>query len=279
MKKTEHQRLNELEQFLSSIPFSLDDIFEYTTKEIPDCEKDMIPVFAFMEKDEYSIFRKLYEIFNDYQKFYDDENSNNTLDIEGMMNFFRNYFDHTKEDLVTLIIDFQKSYLSILEESLEYNFLEFFYTILSILFNIQMYKNIIIEAELKNVCKIYDNKIQEKAFFAMYKDDGVILILNLNADFIKKLFMRFSTKRFENYFEMSSQQFLSFSKEVSQKKGFDFFKITGDQKFAEGLNFFDFLEKIVQISIVLYDSNDFDFQTKVESFVTDLKSIYEEILD
>ena len=36
MKKTEHQRLNELEQFLSSIPFSLDDIFEYTTKEIQD---------------------------------------------------------------------------------------------------------------------------------------------------------------------------------------------------------------------------------------------------
>jgi len=36
LKKSEHQRMNELEQFLASIPFTLDDIFEYTTKEIQD---------------------------------------------------------------------------------------------------------------------------------------------------------------------------------------------------------------------------------------------------
>lgn len=275
LKKSEHQRMNELEQFLASIPFTLDDIFEYTTKEIQDCEKDMIPVFAYMEKDEYAIFRKLYEIFNDYQKFYDDENSNNTLDIEGMINFFRNYFDYSKDELSTVLMDFQKLYLSRIEESMEYNFMEFVYTILYLLFNIQIYKNIIIEAELKYICKVHVNKLQEKAFNAMYKDDGVVLILNLNADFLKKLFMRFSSKKFENYYEMSVNQFLSLAKEVSQKKGHDYFKMTQDSKFNDGLNFFDFLERIVHIGIVIFENNDYDYQTKVESIITDLKNIYE----
>ncbi len=279
MKKTEHQRLNELEQFLSSIPFTLDEIFEYTTKEIQDCEKDMIPVFAYMEKDEYAIFRKLYEIFNDYQKFYDDENSNNTLDVEGMMNFFRNYFDYSKDELGSLIVDFQKLYISRIEESMEFNFLEFVYTILYLLFNIQIYKNIIIEVELKNICKIHEIKLTEKALSAMYKDDGVILILNLNADFLKKLFMRFSSKKFETYYEMSVNQFLSMAKEISQKKGHDYFKMTQDIKFNDGLNFFDFLERLVHISILIFENNDFDYQTKVESYITDLKNIYEDNLD
>lgn len=279
MKKTEHQRLNELEQFLSSIPFTLDEIFEYTTKEIQDCEKDMIPVFAYMEKDEYAIFRKLYEIFNDYQKFYDDENSNNTLDVEGMMNFFRNYFDHSKDELGSLNLDFQKFYVSRIEESMEYNFLEFVYTILYLLFNIQIYKNIIIEAELKNICKIHEIKLTERAFSAMYKDDGVILILNLNAEFLKKLFMRFSSKKFETYYEMSVNQYLSMAKEISQKKGHDYFIMTQDVKFNDGLNFFDFLERTVHIGIIVFENNDFDYQTKVESYITDLKNIYEEQLD
>jgi hypothetical protein len=279
MKKTEHQRLNELEQFLSSIPFTLDEIFEYTTKEIQDCEKDMIPVFAYMEKDEYAIFRKLYEIFNDYQIFYDDENSNNTLDVEGMMNFFRNYFDYSKDELGSLIVDFQKLYISRIEESMEYNFLEFVYTILYLLFNIQIYKNIIIEAELKNICKIHDMKSIEKAFTAMFKDDGVVLILNLNADFLKSLFMRFSSKKFETYYEMTVNQFFSMAKEISQKKGHDYFKMTQDVKSNDGLNFFDFLERIVYIGIVTFENNDFDYQTKVESFITDLKILYEPQLD
>lgn len=279
MKKTEHQRLNELELFLASIPFSLDDIFEYTIKEIQDCEKDMIPVFAYMEKDEYAIFRKLYEIFNDYQKFYDDENSNGTLDIEGMMNFFKNYFDHSKDELGSLTMDFQKLYISRLEDNMEFNFLEFVFTILSLLFNIQIYKNIVIEVELKNICKIHDIKLQDKAFYAMYKDEGVILILNLNADFLKKLFLRFSSKKFENYNEMSPNHFLTIAKELVQKKGYDYIKMVQDQKFNEGLNFFDFLEKIVSVSIILFENNDFDHQTKVESLITDLKSLYEGYLD
>jgi len=275
-KKTENQRLNELEQFLASIPYTLDDIFEYTTKEIQDCEKDMIPIFAYMEKDEYFIFRKLYEIFSDYQKFYDEENSNNTLDVEGMINMFKNYFDYSKDELGSLLMEYQKLYISRIEDTMEYNFLEFVYTILYLLYNIQIYKNIIIEVELKNICKIHEMKLKEKAFYCMYKDQGVTLILNLNVNFLKQLFLRFSSKKFENYFEMSINQYLNFAKEVSQKKGYDYFKMTQDQKFLDGLNFFDFLERISHIGIVIFENNDLDFQTKVESFITDLKSIYSE---
>jgi hypothetical protein len=120
MKKNEHKRLAELETFLSSIPYSLDDIYNQTLSQYPDSEKAIIPIFASMEKDEYAIFRKLYEIFNDYQKFYDDdENINETLDVEGMMNFFKNYFDHTKDELSSFLIDFQKLYILRMEDNLE----------------------------------------------------------------------------------------------------------------------------------------------------------------
>lgn len=279
MKKTEHKRLAELENFLSSIPFSLDDIYEYTTKEIQDSEKDMITIFAYMEKDEYLIFRKLYEIFNDYQKFYDDENSNNTLDIEGMMNFFKNYFDHTKDELGSFLIDFQKLYISRIEDCLEYNFLEFVYTILNLLFNIQIYKNIVIETELKNIYTIHQKKLDEVAYKAMFKDEGVILIINLNAEFLKNLFMRFASKKFENYYELPLNQYLTMAKEISQKKGHDYFKMIAECKQNDGINFFDFLERVVFMGINVYENNDFDYQTKVETFITDIKSIYEEQLE
>jgi hypothetical protein len=196
--------------------------------------------------------------------------------VEGMINMFKNYFDYSKDELGSLLMEYQKLYISRIEDTMEYNFLEFVYTILYLLYNIQIYKNIIIEVELKNICKIHEMKLKEKAFYCMYKDQGVTLILNLNVNFLKQLFLRFSSKKFENYFEMSINQYLNFAKEVSQKKGYDYFKMTQDQKFLDGLNFFDFLERISHIGIVIFENNDLDFQTKVESFITDLKSIYSE---
>jgi hypothetical protein len=280
MKKTEHKRLAELETFLASIPYSLDDIFEKTTKELSDSEKEMIPIFAFMEKDEYSIFRKLYEIFFDYQKFYDDDtNNNNTLDIEGMMNFFKNYFDHSKDELSSFLIDFQKLYISRMEENLEFNFLEFVHTILSLLYNIQIYKNISIEIELKNIYTIHQKRLEDISYKAMYKDEGVNLIINLNAEFLKNLFMRFSAKRFENYYEVPLNQYLAMAKEISQKKGHDYFKMIAESKTNDSINFFDFLERVVFMGINVYESNDCDHQTKVETFITELKVIYEDQLE
>ena len=50
-------------------------------------------------------------------------------------------------------------------------------------------------------------------------------------------------------------------------------------KHTDGINFFDFLERIVFMGIHVYENNDFDYQTKVETFITDIKSIYEDLLD
>jgi len=277
-KQTEEQRLRELQDFLQSLPFSLDEIFEYANKEIQDATKDLIAIFAHLEKDEYLIFKKLSEIFNDYCKFYDDSSQSESIDIEALMSFYKNYLDHKKEDLSSLLGDLQKFYLSRIDNVVDYNFLEFVFSLIYLLYNIQIYKTITIENEFQHIFETHEEKLKSQIFVALYREDLVTSQITSHIEFLKKLFMQFSVKKFENYYEMPPQQYINFVKDISSKKGFDAVSLF-EKNSNEDICFFDFLEKIVWMADKVYeDSEDHDLITKVSEFLNALESVWGEPL-
>src|SRR5690606_24017518 len=111
------------------------------------------------------------------------------------------------------------------------------YTLIYLLYHIQIYKNILIEEEFDFIEKTHDRKITEMGFYSLFKDDLVVKRIVENAEFLDKLFTNFGTKKYEGYYEMSPHQFLLFVKELATKKGFDYLLLTKDMKFLDDCSF------------------------------------------
>ncbi len=273
-KKEEEMRINKLHEFLQSLPYSLDDIFEYANKEIPDSTKELISIFAHIEKDEYKIFKKLHEIFTDYCKFYDD-NSDSTIDIEALMSFYKNYFDYSKEDQ-TIYGDFQKYYIDRSIHIDSYNFLDFIFALIFQMHKIQNIKMLSVEPEFNYIYNSHQLKMNDPNLVTVYKDDFVIGVLVSNIDYLKKLFNKFSKFKFENYYEMPPSQFVLFAKELASKKGYDYLTMTDQMKFLDDCCFFDFLEKLVVIANRVSSDPDLELSLKLNQFVRTLIEVFEE---
>lgn len=264
-KFQEEQRLKELEEFLANIPYSLEEIFDYCSLELLDARKDLINIFAFLESEEYKYFKKIYQIFQSYAKFY-DEDKNPCLDIESLMHFYRSYFNPERDELSSIVNDFQKYFHSRYDEKNELNFMEFVHVIIYLLYNIQIYRSIRIENEFKAICELFDKRVEtELTFRTCYHDEMAGMIINANIQNLKKLFLEKSFKKFDNYSEMSNQLFLQLAKDISDKKGYDFLNLTKDLKFLDSLNFFDFLEKTVQMALNI-DETENDSASKLDTF-------------
>jgi hypothetical protein len=272
-KKAEAIRLKELQVFLKSLPFSIDDIFEYSNKEIQDATKDLVSIFSILEKDEYSLFKKLYEIFNDYCKFYADDAT--TIDIESLMSFYKHYFDHSKETLLSIITDLQKYYFDRLPSSSEYNFLDFIHLLVYLLYKIHVYKMVSIDPEFEYIYMHHDTKMNDENLRAVYKDDFVIGIIKSNIDFLKRLFMKYSKHKFDNYYELTPSSFISFAKELSIKKGYDYVVLTDGMKFYDDCCFFDFLEKIVIMASRSSNEYELDLPLKLSMFIDVLNNTFD----
>jgi hypothetical protein len=278
-KNTEEIKMKELEVFLEILPYSLDDIFEYTKKEILDSEKDLISIFAYLEKDDYRMFKKLWEIYQDYAKFYEnDENYEHdvSIDILAMMHFFLTYFDLSKKENHSFIDDFKKYHIDKLEHSHEYNFQDFIFTIIYILYNLQVLNNLSIEKELMTVYMIHDNRLKDSAFYSMFRDDMTVLIINRNIEFLKNLFQKYSNSKFKEYHEMNTQQYLGLCKEVATGNNIDFLLLIKDRKFNDGKGFFDFIEALVHMSINI-DDTDSDLPAKLDSLVSMIRMTIHDI--
>lgn len=276
-KESEAQRLKELQNFLASLPFSIDDIFEYTNKEIPDATNDMIDIFSYLEKDEYFIFRKLFEIFSFYSKFY-EESHTNTIDIEALMSFYKSYFDFKKDELASIVSDFKKFYISRVEQVSDYNFLDFIFSIIYLLYNIQIYRNISIEGEFHNIVVLHDKKLEDDGFRALYSDDIALSQVCNNIDFLKKFFQSFSQRKFETYYEMSPNQFLNFIKEVGTKKNFDTITLI-EKKFIDDICFFDFLERLVATANKAYTDPNMEHWQKISELIEAMQEIWGDNID
>ena len=99
--------------------------------------------------------------------------------------------------------------------------------------------------------------LKNKAYRELNKNDLVIEILNNNYTLLRNIFDKYGihTDKTDTV-EMSSIQFMNFINDLAKKNKYDFTKISkGDVLVDSHLDFFDFLKRLVAISINLLDES------------------------
>jgi hypothetical protein len=276
----EENKLKELEDFLNSLPYSLEEIYDYSKKEISDADKELITIFATLERDEYKLFRKLFEIFKDYCKYYDvtDELVEDfNLDFEALIHFYKTYFSKEKYEMSSLTNDFSKYYAIRAEEKTNYNFLDFIYSMIYLMYSLYLLKSINIEKELCYTQSIHEKKMEDEAFYSLYKDDVVILILSRNMDFLKSLFKKYSTLKIMDYHEMKIEQLLNFIKDLALANKLKYEDLISKLRSNEDKCLFDFLEIIIRLAMNVDPNEEVELTTKLDNFILMLRETFPNI--
>ena len=236
----------------------------------------------------------LYDIFYDYFKYcknsieekLDDELPDQLIDINAMMHFYATYFDYTKEDLGTLINEFQKYHI---QRGMDYyNYLDFIFTMLTLLNNLQTYKtNIDVITEIDTIKVIRNKKIKEYTFRSLYKDENVYLEFMKDFNYIDQLFNETGKRelKFGKYYEILHSDFLTLlntkvcqkSKELEKEST----RLMKEVNTKENVNFFDFLERLLKISFNYdvirnkQDEENLDDSNKLENLIQKMKEVPE----
>lgn len=273
-KVEEEQRMIKLKEYMSQIPFTLEEIYSYTQSEITMDEQDLVEIFEIMERNEYLIFRKLFEIFNDYCKFYKD---NEELTIDGLAenNFLNTYFEK-RENLEDISEEFQREYIARFEkDTSNIDFKEFVYIIIFLLTSILKHKDIKITEEIQALYSTHEEIIKNKSYQDLYKNDKVSDILKENHLVLRNVFEKFGTKKEKTEItEMTVTQLLAFASTLSKKYQFNLGKMTeGDAKCEKNIDFFDFMRIVVAMSTNLFDASSPEQST--EKLIGYIKSIAE----
>jgi hypothetical protein len=255
-KKEEEERFIKLKEDLSQIPFTLEDVYNYVREQIDMSEQDLVEIFELLERNGYAVYRTLFDIFFNYCKFYAN-NENLTVDAVSVINFL-NLFYRNRENTYNLAEEFQALYLSRLEkDSNEIDFREFIYILIFLLNSLLTHKDINLIQEIEQIQGTYEELLKNKAYRELNKNDLVIEILNNNYTLLRNIFDKYGihTDKTDTV-EMSSIQFMNFINDLAKKNKYDFTKISkGDVLVDSHLDFFDFLKRLVAISINLLDES------------------------
>ena len=100
-------------------------------------EQDLVEIFELLERNEYFVYRKLFEIFFDYCQFYEN-NTDLTVDSVAIKNFLNLFFGSNK-NVNKIDEEFENLYLSRLErDGTQIDFKEFIYIIIFLLYNLMI---------------------------------------------------------------------------------------------------------------------------------------------
>ena len=80
---------------MTQIPFTLEEVYQYVKEQIDMNDQDLVEIFELLERNEYFVFRKLFEIFFDYCQFYEN-NTDLTVDSIAVLNFLNLFFRNNK---------------------------------------------------------------------------------------------------------------------------------------------------------------------------------------
>ena len=69
-KKEEEIRMIRLKEELEKIPFTLEEVYNYVKQQMYMSEQDLVEIFELLERNEYRIYRKLFDIFHGYLQYY-----------------------------------------------------------------------------------------------------------------------------------------------------------------------------------------------------------------
>ena len=197
------------------------------------------------------------------------------------MNFYNHYFDHKKEELSSLLFECQKfiinkNTLNSSSDMIEFNFLDFVFSIIYILYNLNITgtKEININEELYKIFVYHEEFLSENYFKKLFKEDTLINVFRNYLDLLKKVFESYSTKSFNGYSVMSLDQFKTLIKNClkKRKKDNEIDKILSKLQF-KSVDFLDFLLYIVNVADINDDNSDTEIAGKVSDFITFFNSL------
>jgi len=215
-------------------------------------DQDLVEIFELLERNEYLVYRKLFEIFFDYCQFYEN-NTDLTIDSIAVLNFLNLFFRNNK-NVEKIGEEFENLYISRLErDGTQIDFKEFIYIIIFLLYNLMIHSQINICNEIQHITKKYELLLEIESFYAMNKDKQVVSILNVNFKSLKRIFNKYAIRKDSSEpMEMSAEKFYNFFTDVSNMCKFDLIKLNkGDVKTEYNIDIFDFLRKIVGMAINL----------------------------
>ena len=251
-KKEEEERFEKLKKYMTQIPFTLEEVYQYVKEQIDMNDQDLVEIFELLERNEYLVYRKLFEIFFDYCQFYEN-NTDLTIDSIAVLNFLNLFFRNNK-NVEKIGEEFENLYISRLErDGTQIDFKEFIYIIIFLFYNLMIHSQINICNEIQHITKKYEVLLEIESFNAMNKDKQVVSILNVNFKSLKRIFNKYAIRKDSSEpMEMSAEKFYNFFTDVSNMCKFDLIKLNkGDVKTEYNIDIFDFLRKIVGMAINL----------------------------
>ena len=251
-KREEEERFEQLKRYMTQIPYTLEEVYQYVKEQLDMNDQDLVEIFELLERNEYFVFRKLFEIFFDYCQFYEN-NTELTIDSIAVLNFLNLFFRNNK-NVEKIGEEFENLYISRLErDGTQIDFKEFIYIIIFLLYNLMIHSQINICKEIEHITKKYEILLEIESFNAMNKDKQVVSILNVNFKALKKIFNKYALRKDSSEpMEMTAEKFYNFFTDVSNMCKYDLIKLNkGDVKTDYNIDIFDFLRKIVGMAINL----------------------------
>ena len=258
-KKEEEERFEQLKKYMTQIPYTLEEVYQYVKEQIDMNEQDLVEIFELLERNEYFIFRKLFEIFFDYCQFYEN-NIDLTVDSIAVKNFLNLFFRNNK-NVEKIGEEFENLYISRLErDGTQIDFREFIYIIIFLLYNLMIHSQINICNEIEGISKKYSIFLDMEAFQAMNKNKEIVTLLNVHFKSLKKIFNKYAIRKDNTEpMEMTAEKFYNFFTDVSNMCKYDIIKLNkGDVKTDYNIDIFDFLRKIVGMALNLTEKPEKD---------------------
>ena len=258
-KKEEEERFEQLKKYMTQIPYTLEEVYQYVKEQIDMNDQDLVEIFELLERNEYFIFRKLFEIFFDYCQFYEN-NIDLTVDSIAVKNFLNLFFRNNK-NVEKIGEEFENLYISRLErDGTQIDFREFIYIIIFLLYNLMIHSQINICNEIEGISKKYSIFLDMEAFQAMNKNKEIVTLLNVHFKSLKKIFNKYAIRKDNTEpMEMTAEKFYNFFTDVSNMCKYDIIKLNkGDVKTDYNIDIFDFLRKIVGMALNLTEKPEKD---------------------
>ena len=251
-KKEEEERFEKLKRYMTQIPFTLEEVYQYVKEQIDMNDQDLVEIFELLERNEYYVFRKLFEIFFDYCQFYEN-NTELTIDSIAVLNFLNLFFRNNK-NVEKIGEEFENLYISRLErDGTQIDFKEFIYIIIFLLYSLMIHSQINICHEIEKIPKKYEVLLEVESYKAMNKNKEIVATLNVYFKPLKRIFNRYGIRKDGSEpMEMTAEKFYNFFTDVSNMCKFDIIKLNkGDVRTESNIDIFDFLRKVVGMAINL----------------------------
>lgn len=254
-KYIEEERITELRNFLESIPFSLDDVYYMTISNITNSEADLDPIFEIFHKNEFTYFKKLYQIFDEYSVYYNEDlEYGEFICLDAIKNFFITFFNKNKSTEYESINNTFKYFYLDRKTQRTYRFNDFMFCLVYCLYyNNNINSLDLIPEHLDYIFEYYNEKCSEESFKLLYKDTDCILVIKENLYFLKNLFYGEAKETPLPYYKELTLNEISkiFAYVFSNMQNLNFIEMLKGIKYDRGVNFFSFLELLCVMSLEL----------------------------